>query len=277
MVVGEAPGVDRGPRVVLGLGRRQAASGRYCRHVAGIVGDASWMKMWAPGVRGFTRGCMLTWWGSRSALRRLHGAHEATMLSQPEPPPLERGITWSTVSDVRAPQYWHCQPSRANTARRVILRLWVSRGMRTYVTSRMTTGRGSEPVAQCSSCVPISTTSALDLSSSTVARRTVHTLMGSNVALSTSTRPPLQRLGEPSESGPCRGWTPSDTDPSGPGGTTLATERSVATAPDHLSARRRGERAQDSNHLGVRAQPVDGPGDAGIRQRALEVEEEHVL
>src|SRR3954454_25074430 len=135
MVVGEAPGVDRGPRVVLAAagvaGCAQAASGRYCRHVAGIVGDASWMKMWAPGVRGFTRGCMLTWWGSRSALRRLHGAHEATMLSQPEPPPLERGITWSTVSEVRAPQYWHCQPSRAKTARRVILRLWVSRGMRT--------------------------------------------------------------------------------------------------------------------------------------------------
>ena len=53
------------------------------------------------------------------------------MLSQPEPPPLERGITWSTVRLVRAPQYWHCQPSRANTARRVILRLCVSRGMRT--------------------------------------------------------------------------------------------------------------------------------------------------
>ena len=64
-------------------------------------------------------------------MRRLHGAHEATMLSQPEPPPFERGITWSTVRLVRAPQYWHAQPSRANTARRVILRLCVSRGMRT--------------------------------------------------------------------------------------------------------------------------------------------------
>src|SRR3954467_9887267 len=169
MVVCEAPGVDRGPRAVwrplaprarvagsVGPGGRtparagsggpsqrgaasaqgevQAASGRYCRQVAGIVGDANWMKMCAPGVRGFTRGCMLTWCGSRSALRRLQGAQEATMLSQPEPPPLERGITWSTVSDVRAPQYWHCQPSRANTARRGILRLWVARGRRTEVT-----------------------------------------------------------------------------------------------------------------------------------------------
>ena len=74
---------------------RQAASGngRYCFQVAGIVGDASWMKTCAAGVRGFTRGCMFTWCGSRSPLRRLHGAHEATMLSQPDPPPFERGIT----------------------------------------------------------------------------------------------------------------------------------------------------------------------------------------
>ena len=41
------------------------------------------------------------------------------------------GITWSTVRLVRAPQYMHCQPSRANTARRVILRLCESRGIRT--------------------------------------------------------------------------------------------------------------------------------------------------
>src|SRR3954453_6159990 len=115
------------PRMKVGY----AALGRYCRQVAGIVGDASWMKMCAPGVWGLVRGCMLTWCGSRSALRRLHGAQEATMLSQPEPPPLERGITWSTVSEVRAPQYWHIQPSGANPARRVILRLCVSRGMRT--------------------------------------------------------------------------------------------------------------------------------------------------
>ena len=53
------------------------------------------------------------------------------MLSQPEPPPFERGITWSTVRLARAPQYWHFQPSRAKTARRVILRLWLSRGTRT--------------------------------------------------------------------------------------------------------------------------------------------------
>ncbi len=53
------------------------------------------------------------------------------MLSQVEPPPFERGITWSTVRFERAPQYWQVQSSRAKTARRVILRRWVSRGTRT--------------------------------------------------------------------------------------------------------------------------------------------------
>ena len=81
------PGRRRGPPGVCRRtpgGGAQAASGsaRYWRQVAGIVGEASWMKMWAPGVRGFTRGCMLIWCGSRSPLRRLHGAQEATMFSQ---------------------------------------------------------------------------------------------------------------------------------------------------------------------------------------------------
>src|SRR4051794_7842169 len=195
------------------------------------------MKMCALGMRGFTRGCMLTWCGSRSPLRRLHGAQEATMLSQPEPPPLEGGMTWSTLRLVRAPQYWHCQPSRANTARRVILRLCVSRGMRTYATSRMTTGRGSEPVAQWSSLVPISTTSAFALSRSTVARRTVQTLIGSYVAFRTSTRPPDQRP-QPSEAGPCRWWSAGGTDPSGAGGTAA-----VAIAAGKCTHGFRGTRA----------------------------------
>ena len=60
--------------------------------------------------------------GPSAALIVFGGCLGATMLSHPEPPPLERGMTWSTVRLVRAPQYWHSQPSRANTARRVILR-----------------------------------------------------------------------------------------------------------------------------------------------------------
>ena len=89
------------------------------------------MKISARGVRGARRGCIPAWRGSRSPLRRLQGAHEATMFSQLELPPFERGITWSTVRFERDPQYWHIHPSRANTARRVILRRCASRGTRT--------------------------------------------------------------------------------------------------------------------------------------------------
>ena len=53
------------------------------------------------------------------------------MFSHVDGPPLERGMTWSTVRFEREPQYWHVQPSRAKTARRVILRRCVSRGTRT--------------------------------------------------------------------------------------------------------------------------------------------------
>ena len=77
------------------------------------------------------RSCMPTWRGRASPLRRLQGAQEATMLVQLESPPLERGMTWSTVRLEREPQYWQVQLSRANTARLVILRRWVSRGIRT--------------------------------------------------------------------------------------------------------------------------------------------------
>ena len=52
----------------------QAASGsRYCFQVAGIVGEASWMNTFGLGIRGLTRGCIPIWCGSRSPLRRLHG------------------------------------------------------------------------------------------------------------------------------------------------------------------------------------------------------------
>src|SRR5829696_2099891 len=104
----------------------------------------------------------------------------------------------------------------------------------------MTTGRGSEPVAQWSSCAPISTISALLLSRSTVARRTVQTLIGSYVALRTSTRPPDQRP-QPSASGPCRWESIGGTDPSGAGGTAaVAIARgSVAQRfPEHRSLAR---------------------------------------
>src|SRR5688572_19252959 len=103
----------------------------YCRQAAGIVGPDTWMKIAGCGVRGARRGCMLAWRGMRSPLRRLQGAQDATMFSQLDEPPFDLGITWSTVRLERVPQYWQVQSSRANTARRVILRLPPSRGIRT--------------------------------------------------------------------------------------------------------------------------------------------------
>src|SRR5215212_328592 len=137
---------------------------------------------------------MLACLGRRSPFRRLQGAQQVTMFSQVEDPPFERGMTWSTVSEWRSePQYWHAQRSRANTARRVILRRWASRGTRMYVTSRITTGRGTVRLSEWSAHSPCSMTSARSFSTSTVARRTVHTLIGSYEAFSTSTRPVVLR------------------------------------------------------------------------------------
>src|SRR3954469_21017803 len=142
-------------------------------------------------------------------------------------------------------------------------------------------------------------TSAFSLRSRTVARRTVQTLIGSYVALRTSTRPPDQRP-EPSESDPCRRGPSSGTDPSGAGGTPIA-GRSVAKGtagfprfgrrPALLavglpstdgvgrlqgSSGRRRERTEDANGLAVAAQRLDRPGHAGVGRVAGETEEEHV-
>src|SRR3954451_13739089 len=105
---------------------------RYCCHTSGTRGTATCTKIVAAGGAGLFFGCMFACFGSLSPLRRLHGAQQVTMLSHDDVPPFERGITWSTVSDVwPVPQYWQVQWSRAKIARRVILRLWASRGTRT--------------------------------------------------------------------------------------------------------------------------------------------------
>src|SRR3954449_643406 len=99
------------------------------------------MKTVGPGGLGFELGCIDASRGVRFPFLRLHGAQEATMFSHTDSPPRLRGMTWSTVKPgLLVPQYWHVHESRASTALRVILRRWTSRGMRTYVTSRMTTG-----------------------------------------------------------------------------------------------------------------------------------------
>src|ERR687897_1181357 len=138
----------------------------------------------------------------------------------------------------------------------------------------MTTGLVIEPRAQCRSCGPISMTSALLLSSSTVARRTVQTLIGSYVALSTSTRPPDQRP-EPSAVDPCRRRSTSGTDPAGAGGAAVAIAGRSVDGDSGGSARCR-ERPEHPHGLAVPAQPGNRGGDIGAPSRSLEVAEEHV-
>ena len=109
-----------------------AAAGKYCCQAGGILGDATRMKTVGPGAFGRLRGCIWISRGRRLPLRRLQLAQAATMFSQTDSPPRLRGMTWSTVRpDLREPQYWQVQASRASTARRVILRRWASRGTRT--------------------------------------------------------------------------------------------------------------------------------------------------
>src|ERR671922_2905891 len=142
LVVGPGIGAVRAGSAFLGCVARtvrvprrrllhQAAT-RYCSQAAGMLGVATWMKIVGFGALGLRTGSMFTCSGRRSPLRRLQGAQQVTMLSHVDSPPLERGITWSTVRLPRSwPQYWQVQRSRANTARRVILRRCASRGMRT--------------------------------------------------------------------------------------------------------------------------------------------------
>src|SRR5688500_14870308 len=130
----------------------------------------------------------------------------------------------------------------------------------------MTTGLVMEPRAQWRSCGPISMTSAFSLSRSTVARRTVQTLIGSYVALSTSTRPPDQRP-EPSAVDPCRRWSTSGTDPAGAGGTAVAIAgRSVEGEAGDSPVVREG--AEHAHRLAVSPQGGDRGGDVRVRSRS---------
>src|SRR5215218_7466926 len=118
-------------------------------------------------------------------------------------------------------------------------------------------------------------TSAFSLRRSTVARRTVQTLIGSYVALRTSTRPPDQRP-VPSAFDPCRWWSESGTDPTGPGGTAVAIAgRSVENRAVASGGGR--ERAEHPYGLATARQSGDRVRHAGLDHGALEIAEEHVV
>jgi hypothetical protein len=81
---------------------------------------AGWM-----GALGLVFNTIPASWGKRrqsppqaSLFVELHFSHAVTMLSQVCCPPLERGITWSSVRCLVLPQYWQVWLSRLSTSRR---------------------------------------------------------------------------------------------------------------------------------------------------------------
>ncbi len=73
--------------------RGVASGARYWLQIGGTLVTAIWMKMSDCGIRGARASTMPAWRGEESPLRRLHGAQAATMFSQLESPPFERGTT----------------------------------------------------------------------------------------------------------------------------------------------------------------------------------------
>src|SRR3954468_20200598 len=128
----------------------------------------------------------------------------------------------------------------------------------------MTIGRGMVVDSAWRSHVARSSSSAFSLSSRTTARRTEHTLIGSNLALRTSTRPLPSRP---------RRWCESGVDDSGPGGDCMILGRSIAVDRVLL---RRWIGPQGADLFAVRREPADRFGDRRVVLAALEIGEEHV-
>src|SRR5947209_4891813 len=131
----------------------------------------------------------------------------------------------------------------------------------------MTTGRGIVVDSACRSQLARSSSSAFSFSSSTTARRTEQTLIGSNVAFKTSTRPP------PS----CpRRWCPlSGVDETGPGGLScMACLRRIAVVATRLCRCRIGP--QRPYLLAMCGQAAHRIGHRPVGFATLEVGEEHV-
>src|SRR5436190_23604238 len=111
-----------------------------------------------------------TSWVSRFSLRELQRRHAATTFSQECKPPLDFGTTWSTFS-AGAPQYWHTQPSRAKTPRRVSA-AWARWGTCTKYRSFTTDGAAIAKRSEWKTTPLEATTSALSLRTRRIALRT---------------------------------------------------------------------------------------------------------
>src|SRR5437588_3062328 len=137
---------------------------------------------------------------------------------------------------------------------------------------RITTGLWIDRLTDRSSHSLCSITSAFSFSNSTTARRTVQTLIGSKVALRTSTRPPSR---------PRRWCSSGDADPTGVGVVVPMAGASVARAypvsGNDSCALGRWKRAQYAHHLDVLAQPGESLGDMLLGVAPLEIQEEHVV
>src|SRR5947207_9651561 len=144
--------------------------------------------------------------------------------------------------------------------------------------------------AECSCQSPCSITSAFSFSSSTTARRTVQTLIGSYVAFRTSTRPPIAVVGDEA-SGPWRGCPVGVTDPTGAGGTLLSISAPESSGALPFPGQSRGPPrrrraavrvacgqvgAEHPHLLAQRAQSGDRLGDWALVRVAAGVRERHV-
>src|SRR5215218_6547157 len=148
----------------------------------------------------------------------------------------------------------------------------------------MTTGRAIVKLSAWRLQVACSSTSARSLSTSTVARLTVQTLIGSYEALRTRTRPfvPPRCACRPSSSA---GWCPGASSPrAGSTGCSAVAvtpfsvyKRGPAGLPSSAGGDGGGVRPQHAQHLHTRAQGVERAGYRLIARRALEVGEEHVV
>src|SRR4051812_30895442 len=151
------------PRIAI---RVPAAQARYGPHSgSGRPRESRKLSLGANGARA-SFSPTSTWW--RFSLRELHRGHAATTLSHVCGPPFDLGMTWSTFSAGR-PQYWHTQPSRANTAR-LVSAAWARYGIRTKYRRRTTDGAGMSRRSDRKITPLEARTSALSLSTRTTAR-----------------------------------------------------------------------------------------------------------
>src|SRR5919112_2408669 len=141
----------------------------------------------------------------------------------------------------------------------------------------MTTGRGIAVCSERSSQAACSSTSAFALSSRTAARRTEQTLIGSKVALRTSTRPASRPRGRCSMTG---------ANDAGPGGVWLPIAASLrrkcngpprGLGPPGAGRSGGGIAAQEAHLLAVAPERHDRVGDGCVGRAALHVDVEEVV